>query len=160
MFPTERNSLCTILLHFPRLFARLPAIYTLYGPQNMASSGKARLLYSPQKLGKNNTKKAQNAVKDFGKLLGRLKTEGATKWMKNAIMMAKTKLNKYGYNDAKLKEMFAFDAKTALSDAAPKAAKKTAPKTAKAEVADKPAKAPAKKPAAKKAAPKKEESAE
>ncbi len=149
-------------MHFPRLFARLPAIYTLYGPQNMASSGKARLLYSPQKLGKNNTKKAQNAVKDFGKLLGRLKTEGATKWMKNAIMMAKTKLNKYGFNDAKLKEMFAFDAKTALSDgAAPKAPKKkAAPKVAKAESAEKVTKAPAKKPAAKKAAPKTEDKAE
>ena len=121
----------------------------------MASSHKARLLYSPQKLGKNNPKKAQNAVKDFGKLMERLKKEGATKWMQNALMLAKAKLNKYGYNDAKLKEMFEFEAKNVK--AAPKArpAKKAAaPKAVKAEAtAEK--KAPAAKATpAKKAAPK------
>jgi len=126
----------------------------------MASSGKARLLYSPQKLGKNNPKKAQNAIKDFGKLLGRLKNEGPTKWMKNAIMTAKAKLNKYGFNDAKLKEMYDFDASSLKTEAKKPAPKKAAaPKTEKKEeaaAAPKAAKAPAKKPAAKKPAKKAE----
>lgn len=117
----------------------------------MASSKKARLLYSPQKLGKNNPKKVQNTVKNFGKLMERLKKEGATKWMQNAVMLAKAKMNKYGYNDAKLKEMFNFDAKEMKNSAAPKKAKPTVTKAApkKEDTAEK--KAPAKKPAAKKA---------
>lgn len=114
----------------------------------MSSSHKARLLYSPQKLGKNNTKKAANAVKDFSKLLERFKKEGATKWMQNAIMMAKARLNKFGYNDKKLKEMFEFEAKNVKATVTKKAkpAKKAAPKkAAAAEGAEAPAtKAPAK----------------
>ena len=131
----------------------------------MASSGKARLLYSPQKLGKNNDKKVQEAVKKFGKLMERMKKEGMTAWMRNAVTLAKTKMNKYGFNDAKLKEMFEFDAvelsknkAAARKEAAsPKAAKTPAEKSApKAETTEeKPKKAPAKK-----AAPKKEEAAE
>lgn len=135
-------------------------LYSLFWSGNMGSSHKARLLYSPQKLGKNNTKKAQNAVKDFGKLLARFKKEGATKWMQNAIMTAKARLNKFGFNDAKLKEMYDFDAKD-VRVAAPKkakpAVKKAAPKKEMAEGEEAPKeekkptaarKAPAKKAAA------------
>lgn len=124
----------------------------------MSSSHKARLLYSPQKLGKNNTKKAQNAVKDFGKLLARFKKEGATKWMQNAIMTAKARLNKFGFNDAKLKEMFDFEAKNVRAEAAPKKTKavKKAPakKAEAAETAPIAEEKPEKKPAAKKPAAK------
>lgn len=124
----------------------------------MASSGKARLLYSPQKLGKNNAKKVQESVKKFGKLMERFEKEGSNAWMRNALTFAKTKLNKYGFNDLKLKQMFNFDAvdlakqKSAArqpqAQAAPakKAAPKAAAKATKAEATEEaPKKAPAKK---------------
>jgi len=143
----------------------------------MASSRKPRLLYKVNKKKVSNTNKIKELEHTFKKLLERMKKEGETKWMINAVTMAKKRLNKAGFSDATIEKRFSFSMatitvkkggakkkaatkKATATKAAPKKAETAEKKPAakKAPAAKKPAakKAPAKKPAAKKAPAKKD----
>ena len=137
----------------------------------MSSAQKPRLLYKVHKIRKTNDKKTEQLQKDFPKLLKRLKLEGPTKWMKNALKFAIEKLRRAGFSDKVIEKKFNISvAETLKKDKAPKktkavkkvaktVVKKAAATKAKVEKAPKKAivKKPVKKVTAKKpAAPKKE----
>lgn len=74
-------------------------------------SGKPRLLYKVNKLRRANTDKVKESLKAFEKLMQRLKKEGETKWMLNALKMAAAKLNKFGFTNDQITKKFSLDFK-------------------------------------------------
>lgn len=88
-------------------------------------SGKARFIYKVNKKGPSNTSKMDASVKILKKLGERIKKEGHTKWLTNAVAKIELRMKKYGFDTAKLKN------ELNITSAA-KAEKKTAKKEAKA----------------------------
>lgn len=69
-------------------------------------SGKARQIYKVNKKGPSNTSKMDASVKILKKLGERIQKEGHTKWLSNAVAKIELRMQKYGFNTAKMKEEF------------------------------------------------------